>query len=143
MDRVQKKLDALRDLGVDCSPLMKEISQTRRLIDKGDQRDARLAADQMLIFLKVLISDIQRTVNGFARGGKVEVFAESSSRKDQDIVDLVQEAFQRSLHSTALRRMVETIALEKVNSLLSEEFVSREEFQKALKSKEGVAGQRR
>jgi hypothetical protein len=132
LSRVERKAEALIELGAETGPVLKRVENLRSLVRAGKEGPARLAADELLIFLKIITSEVDRIIQGFTGEAVRAASRPSPEVEESDMLEAVGEAFQRCLHSSALRRMVETIALEKVQTLLTQEYVTREELEEAL-----------
>ncbi len=132
LDRTRKRIEALCEFGADASALSEKLANAEKQLVEGSEVEARLAMDELLIFMKILCSEIERMISGSSTGETREVDKPKTSAGDSESIEMANEAFQRCLHSSALRRMVEVIALEKIQSVLSDEFVSRDEVEKLL-----------
>lgn len=134
LDRTRKRVEALEQFGAAAGPLRKRQDQAEKLFREGRAREARMAADELLIFLKILSGEVDRCIRQFTEEGELPGTGEGDAGlSEQKILDLVHEAFQRSLHSQSFRRMVEVISIEKVQHLLADEYVTRPDFE-ALRS---------
>ena len=122
----RKKLDNLKELGVGKNALEKILRKASEDLKAGREEDCRRGLDELLLFFKLAAEELGMILDRFLEGGKGEApkKAGEGSRSlltEEEIEETVEEAFKKALHSTALRRMVEVIALEKVRSVLVEE----------------------
>lgn len=132
LDRIRMRLDALSGFGPDVSELRERLAKAEAMFSEGRDAEARLNADELMILLKLLGSEMSRIIREFSTGKPDAREDRSFEPGDERILELVEEAFKRSLHSVALRRMVEVIAVGKIQSILSGEFVTREELSRLL-----------
>ena len=134
---VDARLAALRTLGVAAPALDAKAAEGRRALADGDPGLAQARADEVLSLLKLAAGELAGML---AQGGAPARAAEgvpapsavarpASARAPAaapevvvpaDVAAVVEDAFQKALHSRALRQMVEVIAAERVRALLAD-----------------------
>lgn len=119
----EMKIECLRGLGIrtpELDDLLKEAKNALRA--KGPDAAAR-HADRLLVLFSVAAEELESLVARFlgkpgAGAGAARGGAAPSIR---EIEETVADAFRKALHSSALRRMVEVVAVEKIRSVLTDE----------------------
>jgi hypothetical protein len=129
LEGIRIRINSLQAFGVDAGPLHARLDDAQTALGENKKREARLVADELLIFIKILNAEVERFIREFSQGKGIETVPAKESDLDQRILDLVQEAFQRSLHGTSFRKMVEMIATEKVQILLSDDYVTKSDLE--------------
>jgi len=128
LEGIRIRINSLQAFGVDAGPLHARLDDAQAALSQNKKREARLVADELLIFIKIINSEIERFIREFSQGKGMKAVPSKENNLDKRILDLVQEAFQRSLHGTSFRKMVEMIATEKVQVLLSDDYVTKSDL---------------
>lgn len=114
---LERKIKAMRTMGVDVSTLEAMLAKAKaKSSKKRSATPARQAVENLQIAVSLVVKELDNVVSGLA-GKSVEKKTDAPPSLDE-IRTTVEDAFKKHLHSAALRRMVEVVALEKLQSIL-------------------------